>query len=97
MSKKGTRNPTITRNESSVSNESTETVATSSSQNQEAKNSDGSVNIQTKAYIDTVLQTITAAIMRSMQQMMDQQLETQRQWNLQCIERSTKGLRSLNK
>ncbi|RIB30469.1 hypothetical protein C2G38_2152619 [Gigaspora rosea] len=41
MRKKGTRNPIVTRNESSASNESSETIATSTSQNQDVQISDG--------------------------------------------------------
>ncbi|CAG8820131.1 16930_t:CDS:1, partial [Dentiscutata erythropus] len=41
MSKKGTRNSGIIRNESSVSNESVETVATSTNLNQDVQDSFG--------------------------------------------------------
>ena len=86
MSKKGTCNSTITRNESSISNESSETIASSASQSQDIQVSDGSIDNQTKLYIDTVIQSTAAAIMRNMQQLMDRQIETQRQWNSQYME-----------
>jgi len=86
ISKKGMRNSTITRNESSISNESSETIASSASQSQDIQVSDGSIDNQTKLYIDTVIQSTAAAIMRNMQQLMDRQIETQRQWNSQYME-----------
>ncbi|CAG8771169.1 23935_t:CDS:2, partial [Gigaspora rosea] len=48
--------------------------------------SNESLDSQTRAYIDTVIESTAAAIMRSMQQMMDQQTENQRQWNSQYME-----------
>ncbi|CAG8819898.1 567_t:CDS:2, partial [Cetraspora pellucida] len=41
---------------------------------------------QTKTYVDTVIQTTATAIMRTMQQYMDQQFEVQREWNSQCMD-----------
>ncbi|RIB12225.1 hypothetical protein C2G38_2258749 [Gigaspora rosea] len=86
MSKKSTRNPIITRHESSVSNESSETIATSTSQSQDIQISDAGIDNQTRVYIDTVIQSTTEAIMRNMQQLMNQHIETQKQWNIQCME-----------
>ncbi|RIB21382.1 hypothetical protein C2G38_2176813 [Gigaspora rosea] len=86
MTKKGPRNPTITRNESFASNESLKTIDTSTNQTQEGQGSNEGLNGQTREYIDTVIQSTAAAIMCSMQQMMDQQNENQRQWNSQCME-----------
>ncbi|CAG8743031.1 10069_t:CDS:2 [Gigaspora rosea] len=84
MTKK--RNPTITRDESSASNESSDTIATSTSQNQNVQDSSGGIDNQTRMYIDIVIQSTTEAIMRNMQQMMNQQIKNQRQWNTQCME-----------
>ncbi|CAG8809450.1 17196_t:CDS:1, partial [Dentiscutata erythropus] len=42
MSKKGTQNLAITRNESSISSESSDTIATSTSQSQDIQVADGS-------------------------------------------------------
>ncbi|CAG8730401.1 11834_t:CDS:1, partial [Gigaspora rosea] len=73
-------------NESFASNESLKTIDTSTNQTQEGQGSNEGLNGQTREYIDTVIQSTAAAIMCSMQQMMDQQNENQRQWNSQCME-----------
>ncbi|CAG8801428.1 542_t:CDS:1, partial [Dentiscutata erythropus] len=74
MSKKGTQNSGITRNENSVSNESSETIATSTSPNQDVQDLYGGIDNQTRAYVDTVIQSTAAALMQNMQQLMDQQI-----------------------
>ncbi|CAG8598808.1 13621_t:CDS:2, partial [Cetraspora pellucida] len=73
-------------NASIVSNESVETITASGSQSQEERSPEIGIDTQTKTYVDTVIQTTATAIMRTMQQYMDQQFEAQREWNSQCMD-----------
>ncbi|CAG8795871.1 29627_t:CDS:1, partial [Racocetra persica] len=85
MSRRNTRNLAITRNDSTVFNESIETVAMSSSQNQETQSLDMNIDPQTKTYIDAVIQTTTASVMQTMQLYMECQFKSQRDWNTRCM------------
>ncbi|CAG8536203.1 42283_t:CDS:2 [Gigaspora margarita] len=76
---------TITKG-SSASNESSDTIAASTSQHQEGQDLDRGIDNQARTYIDTVIQSTAVAIMRNMQHLMEQQIETQRQWNVQYME-----------
>ncbi|CAG8654791.1 23852_t:CDS:1, partial [Gigaspora rosea] len=63
MTKKGSRNSTITKNESLASNESSETIAISTSQTQDRQESSEGLDSQTRACIDTVIQSTAVAMM----------------------------------
>ncbi|KAF0475795.1 hypothetical protein F8M41_024545 [Gigaspora margarita] len=78
------RNNNISRSDSTTSESSAETIGAADNQGNEV--STASIEPGTRSYIDSTIQAATVSLMQQIQQFINQQAETQRQWNAQLLE-----------
>ncbi|CAG8778554.1 9601_t:CDS:1, partial [Cetraspora pellucida] len=84
MSKPKTRNSNKSRSEGTISVNSAETVGFVS--NQEGEDPTTDIESRTRSYIDIAIQAASVSIMQNMQQLINRQAETQREWNAQLMD-----------
>jgi len=84
MSKQKTKNIAKSRSDSITSEDSTETITASGSQEPHGPITD--IEIRMKAYIDATIQATTASIVQNLRQYIDQQAATQQEWNTRLME-----------
>ncbi|KAF0469307.1 hypothetical protein F8M41_025586 [Gigaspora margarita] len=84
MNKQKLRNNNTSRSESTTFESSAATIGVA--ENQGNEDSTASIEPGTRSYIDSTIQAATVSLMQQMQQFINQQAETQRQWNVQLLE-----------
>ncbi|CAG8569799.1 6735_t:CDS:1 [Cetraspora pellucida] len=86
MSKQKVKNKDDCQDKSTNSENTIEAGMPHDSQGHETNEINRQMNTQTKAYMETIIQSSATSTMENMQQYMDQQLEVQKEWSLRCIE-----------
>ncbi|KAF0511328.1 hypothetical protein F8M41_018277 [Gigaspora margarita] len=84
MNKQKPQNNNTSRSDSTTSESSAKTIG--AVDNQGNKDSMASIEPGTRLYINSTIQAAIVSLMQQMQQFINQQAETQRQWNVQLLE-----------
>ncbi|CAG8516181.1 29638_t:CDS:2 [Gigaspora margarita] len=72
--------------ESTISEETVGSSEVSGTQVQDTQSLAPIIDVQIKANLDMMIQATTVSAIQTVKQYMDQQLEVQKEWNVQCIE-----------